>query len=717
LGKQLGAQYVVAGSIAALGSQKLLIIAIIKIDELRQVAGDVQTYSAISEIRGKLPAMAKNIVEASRKDASTLPRLAVPPVRLAGGADTRDADTLAQLLAAHLVRSGKYAVYPRTKSLEQVQTEYGNQFGGDVADEYLPSVGMGKNPRLVLSVTARKLDKDTMFNAAVINLESGVQEGGDTVDYKSLEDGVRAMEELALKLTGGGAGQQAAAAQNAFAAGTGAAFRQAIAAINNDKAGGAYTVTLNGNVVSDPVAFTGGAVKTITLKGDGTPRVIAQNADGALFTVPAGVTLVLDNGVTLYGNDKTGTLVEVRGGTLRMNAGATLRGAKGGTTFGDTYNAGGGVLVRSGAFTMAGGEISGNSASLGGGVFVNSGTFTMAGGEISGNTASNWGGGVWVSSGGTFTMTGGEIRGSSASGRGGGGVCVGGGTFTMQGGEISGNTVSDNGDGGGVLVNSGTFTMEGGTIRDNSDYDGDGGGVSVDRGTFTMAGGEIRGNSAYSGGGVYVDGVGAFTMPCGEISGNTADYGGGVCVFGTFTMQGGEIRENTADWGGGGVYVEGDGAFTMQSGEIRGNTASNVGGGVCVDDNSTFTMDGGAISGNSAYSGGGVYVKGGTFTMAGGEISGNSADYAGGGVCVDGTFTMAGGEISGNSASDWGGGVWVSRSGAFTKRGRSTIDASNSAKQGKAAYVSSSPAKQRNSAAGPNVYMDSRTSGSAGGWE
>ena len=202
LGRQVGAKYVAAGGITSLGDQNLLIIAIVHTEDLRQIAGDIQTYGTIREIRGKLPDMAKNIVDASGKDASNLPRLAVPPVRLSGGADTRDHDTMAQILAVHLVHNGKYAVYPRTKSLEQVQEDYKNQFGGDVADEYLPRVGMGENPRLVLSVSARKLDEETMFNAAVINLETGVQEAGNSVDYRSLNDGMRVMEELALRLSG-----------------------------------------------------------------------------------------------------------------------------------------------------------------------------------------------------------------------------------------------------------------------------------------------------------------------------------------------------------------------------------------------------------------------------------------------------------------------------------------------------------------------------------
>ncbi|MDR2783067.1 MAG: hypothetical protein LBB48_04390, partial [Treponema sp.] len=495
LGKQLGAQYVVAGSITALGTQKLLIIAIIKIDELRQVAGDIQTYGAISEIRGKLPAMAKSIVDASRKDTSELPRLAVPPVRLSGGADTRDADTLAQILAVHLVRSGKYAVYPRTKSLEQVQTEYGNQFGGDVADEYLPKAGTGNNPRLVLSVTARKLDGDTMFNAAVINLETGIQEVGDTVDYQSLEDGMRIMEELALKLSGQGekaAQIKADAAMRNAVASSAASFAWAVAAVNNDKAGGVYTITLKGGFSADPVVFTANAVKTITLKGEGAARAITNNGNEALFTVPKGISLVLESGVTLDGNDKKASVVVVQGGAFVMKTGGTVRGAKGGTTLtADGYECGGGVFVDGGgAFTIEGGTITGNTASYrGGGVYVRNGAFAMQGGIITGNTASS-GGGVYVLEDGVFTLKDGTITGNTASSDDdpgyGGGVSVGyDGAFTMQGGEESRNTASTTG--GGVNVQYGAFTLEGGTVTGNPASSG--GGVWVDNGEFMIEGG------------------------------------------------------------------------------------------------------------------------------------------------------------------------------------------------------------------------------------
>jgi fibronectin type 3 domain-containing protein len=203
---------------------------------------------------------------------------------------------------------------------------------------------------------------------------------------------------------------------------------------------------------------------------------------------------------------------------------------------------------------------------------------------------------------------------------------------------------------------------------------------------------------------------------------------------GMFTMSGGEISGNTATAYGGGVYVSG-GVFTMSDGEINRNTASSsYGGGVYVS-GGTFTMSGGEISGNTAsyssssysYSsyGGGVYVSSGTFTMSGGEISGNttsasSRSYGGGVYVSGGTFAMSGGEISGNTASaslsSYGGGVGISN-GTFTKSGGGTISDTNTALNGKVAYVDSSPSKQRNTTAGPDVDMDSNKIGGAGGWD
>lgn len=372
LGKQLGATYVVAGTIAKLGNQNLLVIAIVHTENLQQIAGDVQTYGSIEEIRGKLPAMARNIAAAVGTDTSRL-----PPVGLAGGADGREADALAQILAVHLIRSGRYAVYPRTKSLEQVQEEYGREFSGDTADEYLPNIGTGDNPRLVLSVTARRLGSFAMFNAAVINLETGAQEAGDRAEYRTLDDGVQAMEELALRLTGQetkAAELRARVEREHLAAGAAwarynpaandaASFTRAIAAINNDRTPNTtYTITLGGSFTSGPVVFTGSAAKTLTIKGDALVRTISNSGGDALFTVPKGITLILDNNVTLDGNKQKYSIVNVNGGALVTKGGSTLRGSQNR-----------GVFVGSnGVFTMSGGAIGGNSTERSGGGTIDS---------------------------------------------------------------------------------------------------------------------------------------------------------------------------------------------------------------------------------------------------------------------------------------------------------------------------------------------------------
>jgi hypothetical protein len=203
IGRQAGANYVVAGYISTLGNRRLLIISILKIDELRLIAGDIQTYARIEEIRNKLPGMARNIIEAVRHSPSRLDKLAVPPVKLDdNNVDSREADTLAQILSICLTRSGKYLVYPRTATLAQVQAEYDTQLSGDTADEQIVDMGRGDNPRLVLSVAARRLGNQNMFTASILHLETNIQENMKFVDYTSLNDGIRAMETLVQELTG-----------------------------------------------------------------------------------------------------------------------------------------------------------------------------------------------------------------------------------------------------------------------------------------------------------------------------------------------------------------------------------------------------------------------------------------------------------------------------------------------------------------------------------
>jgi uncharacterized repeat protein (TIGR02543 family) len=282
---------------------------------------------------------------------------------------------------------------------------------------------------------------------------------------------------------------------------------------------------------------------TIQLTGIGAERVISLFASGSLFTVGSGVTLILNN-ITLQGmSGNYSSVVKVnKNGALVMNEGAKI-----------TVNAGEGVNVTSGTFTMTGGEISNTGGS--GAVFMGeNGNFTMSGGDISGNT----GLGVYVNNS----------------------------ILTMSDGEIFDNT-----RGGVYLTGDSTFIMHNGKIRNNNDT-----GVQMSNGTFIMNDGEITGNTAYDSGGLdYADGGGVYIVGIAYTN----------LPSGTFIMNGGKITDNTASRSGGGVYVTMSGIFTMRGGEIYGNTASS-GGGVYLDGyvldsiyKASFTKTGGTITGYS----------------------------------------------------------------------------------------------------------------------
>jgi TolB-like protein len=145
-------------------------------------------------------------------------------------------------------------------------------------------------------------------------------------------------------------------------------------------------------VLEEGVALTG-------LQNDSQPMV---RVAGGTLTMNGG--RVSDNNT----NNQYWGGVYIESGTFIMNNG-TISGNS-------SSGAGGGVYIAKGTFTMNNGTISRNSCSgAGGGVYIASGTFTMNGGIISGNSA-EFGGGVFVDPRATFTKSGsaGIIYGSNA---------------------------------------------------------------------------------------------------------------------------------------------------------------------------------------------------------------------------------------------------------------------------------------------------------------
>jgi len=218
-------------------------------------------------------------------------------------------------------------------------------------------------------------------------------------------------------------------------------------AVNNTT----YTITVTADESVPRTTFTAGKFTNVTilLKGDTTMRTVSPSSTGGLFTIGSGVTLILDNNITLRGLSNNNTRLVGVSGKLEMREGSRITGNSNSSPYYDC----GGVYV-TGIFNMLGGEISNNTVyssseqTSGGGVCVDGGTFTMSGGKISGNT---------------LTSTGSNSKYTSL----GAGVCVWEGTFNMTGGEISGNTASSNVNsyGGGVFIaNGASFSKTGGTI-------------------------------------------------------------------------------------------------------------------------------------------------------------------------------------------------------------------------------------------------------------
>jgi len=228
---------------------------------------------------------------------------------------------------------------------------------------------------------------------------------------------------------------------------------------SNAQSESTYIIDVNADEIIDgrSLSYDGKNNITITLKGIGSTRTISLLSENVcMFTVGTGITLILDNYITLRGRSNNTIPLVIVGGALIMNPGSTITGNK--NT--NTDIPGGGVLIlKDGFFTMNGGTISNNTTNRNGGGVSVGGNFIFNDGNITGNNAKG-GGGVGMTPDATFTMSGGIISGNRAEV--GGGVVVGPAAFTMSGGTISGNRAEIGG--GGVMITEGFFTKTGGII-------------------------------------------------------------------------------------------------------------------------------------------------------------------------------------------------------------------------------------------------------------
>jgi formylglycine-generating enzyme required for sulfatase activity len=202
LGKQLNAEYVIAGYITKLGTQNLVLASILSVESLQLVAGDYRSYKNIEEVDGMIPEIAGKLAESVRRNTSGLPGLSVPPFAVSNEVNASDAQVLAQILAISVANGNAYAVLPRTDNLQKVLDEHQRQRTGETDQERVKRLGLGRNARYVLSGSVIKMGTLTRFTADVLNIEDGGYIDGYSERYNAFTEGVDLAPKLAAGLNG-----------------------------------------------------------------------------------------------------------------------------------------------------------------------------------------------------------------------------------------------------------------------------------------------------------------------------------------------------------------------------------------------------------------------------------------------------------------------------------------------------------------------------------
>ena len=203
IGKMNTTDLVVSGYIATLGSTKLLLISIIDVTEIQQIAGVYQTYQSIEEVPRLLPGLSRRLVEASKKEYRNLPGLAVPSFSVPPNVNANDAMVLAQILATEIVNLGRYAVFPRNNSIDDVLKEHQIQRSGLTAGAM--ALGTSQTIDYILSSNVSNLGRMNLFLSQILSIESGEMIVGTDREYQDISDGLskNLMREIARELIRG----------------------------------------------------------------------------------------------------------------------------------------------------------------------------------------------------------------------------------------------------------------------------------------------------------------------------------------------------------------------------------------------------------------------------------------------------------------------------------------------------------------------------------
>jgi len=201
-GMATNADYVLSGRIYRLGGENILMTSVINVETFEQVAGDHFLYRNIGDAIGFLPSMSRNIAAASmRRGTQNLPSLAISPFVFRSEAGTHDAQILAQVLAAEILRTGRYTVLPRTHAVQAAINEQVFQRQGFTAVEGVARLGYAATADFVLVGEVIEIRGVNMLTIRIVNVLDGGILAGTQGEYRTLGDGISLMAEIARFLT------------------------------------------------------------------------------------------------------------------------------------------------------------------------------------------------------------------------------------------------------------------------------------------------------------------------------------------------------------------------------------------------------------------------------------------------------------------------------------------------------------------------------------
>ena len=208
IGRMLNVDYLISGYFRRLGDSNLVVATLINVETFELVVGDYRQYSSIEEIPAMLPSIAKNITANVGRDRSRLPALAIAPFR---SAVTDDVEALAQVLPVAIANTGRYAVIPRATTVQTTLNAQRFQMPNSTDEDRANAIGLATNAGYVLFGDVQGSGTMSIFNVKILKAENGEEIASENFDYRLVGDGVNALPQLAVALSGGNAASVAVA--------------------------------------------------------------------------------------------------------------------------------------------------------------------------------------------------------------------------------------------------------------------------------------------------------------------------------------------------------------------------------------------------------------------------------------------------------------------------------------------------------------------------